>query len=176
MCTRYGEEFRPVKLIKEVRGYTPEAEPNGEVNPFRFDGYLKTKVPEILEDFSKQKPTLIVRFFWSILLDKIKREKIIDTLAFSFVRTKRVASIQLNISKTEAGLSRDYRPYGADVSDFQTNYYRKFKRRELAELIHKHGIGYHHAGLNKRDRSLVEELYLKGYINILCNILANFKI
>jgi hypothetical protein len=45
----------------------------------------------------------------------------------------------------------------------------KLNDPKLRELIAGHGIGYHHAGLDSKDRHTVESLFLKGDLLVLRN-------
>ncbi len=42
---------------------------------------------------------------------------------------------------------------------------------KLRELVLDHGIGYHHAGLDTNDRHLIENLFLKANLLVLCNLI-----
>jgi ATP-dependent DNA helicase HFM1/MER3 len=50
---RFGEDFRPVKLKKHVRGYSY----NG--NEFVLDQCLDKKLPEVIAEFSERKPIMV---------------------------------------------------------------------------------------------------------------------
>ena len=52
--------------------------------------------------------------------------------------------------------------YGNAIRDL-----KGMRGRELRELVPK-GFGTHHAGMPRSDRNRVEQLFAKGYINVLC--------
>jgi ATP-dependent DNA helicase HFM1/MER3 len=51
---KFGEEFRPVKLRKHVRGYASNSN-----NDFAFEKQLDAKLPGIITKFSERKPAMI---------------------------------------------------------------------------------------------------------------------
>jgi ATP-dependent DNA helicase HFM1/MER3 len=51
---KFGEEFRPVKLRKHVRGYTSKSS-----NEFGFEKVLDTKMPEVITAYSQRKPMMV---------------------------------------------------------------------------------------------------------------------
>jgi ATP-dependent DNA helicase HFM1/MER3 len=53
---RFGEEFRPVRLQKHVRGY------QGNLNDFAFEKTLDTKLPEVIAKWSQRKPIMVFCF------------------------------------------------------------------------------------------------------------------
>jgi ATP-dependent DNA helicase HFM1/MER3 len=51
---KFGEEFRPVKLQKHVRGYNSNSS-----NDFGFEKTLDAKLPEVIATYSKRKPMMV---------------------------------------------------------------------------------------------------------------------
>jgi ATP-dependent DNA helicase HFM1/MER3 len=51
---KFGEEFRPVRLQKHVRGYH-----FGSGNDFAFDRHLDVQLPEIINRYSERKPIMV---------------------------------------------------------------------------------------------------------------------
>jgi ATP-dependent DNA helicase HFM1/MER3 len=51
---KFGEEFRPVKLRKHVKGY-----PCNTSNEFGFEKLLDAKIPEIIATYSQRKPMMV---------------------------------------------------------------------------------------------------------------------
>jgi ATP-dependent DNA helicase HFM1/MER3 len=51
---KFGEEFRPVKLRKHVRGYTSNSS-----NEFGFEKVLDAKIPEVITTYSQRKPMMV---------------------------------------------------------------------------------------------------------------------
>ena len=50
---RFGEEFRPVRLQRHVRGYP------GNSNDFAFEKHLDAKLPEVITKWSQRKPIMV---------------------------------------------------------------------------------------------------------------------
>lgn len=53
---KFGEEFRPVKLQRNVCGYS------GPLNDFAFDQMLNAKLPEVVSKHSQRKPIMVFCF------------------------------------------------------------------------------------------------------------------
>ncbi|CAN9084063.1 unnamed protein product [Alternaria alternata] len=51
---KFGEEFRPVKLQKYVRGYNTSS-----TNDFSFEKVLDARIPEIIASYCKRKPIMV---------------------------------------------------------------------------------------------------------------------
>ena len=51
---KFGEEFRPVKLQKYVRGYNTSS-----TNDFGFEKVLDARIPEVIASYCKRKPTMV---------------------------------------------------------------------------------------------------------------------
>lgn len=49
----FGEEYRPVKIIRHVLGYKQHQ------NAFIFERILNSKLPDVITKYSDQKPTLV---------------------------------------------------------------------------------------------------------------------
>ncbi|KUJ21917.1 P-loop containing nucleoside triphosphate hydrolase protein [Mollisia scopiformis] len=52
----FGEEYRPVKLVKWVRGF------DGSLNEFQFDKTLDGKLPAVVQQYSEKKPIMVFCF------------------------------------------------------------------------------------------------------------------
>lgn len=63
---RFGEEFRPVKLRKEVVGYACNS------NDFAFDKTLNGKLPEVIAKYSERKPIMVFCFTRASCLETAK--------------------------------------------------------------------------------------------------------
>ena len=63
---RFGEEFRPVRLQKHVRGYQSNS------NDFAFEKTLDAKLPEVIAKWSQRKPIMIFCFTRKACADTAK--------------------------------------------------------------------------------------------------------
>ena len=127
----FGEEFRPVKLVKYVCGIASRA------NEFGFDKACDAKLPELITKYSAKKPIMI----------------------FCFTRKSTISTAKVLAELWGAsGVDRPW-PTPRDnpiVYD-----------QDLRNLIAS-GVAFHHAGLDSRDRALVEKLYLRGDVSVIC--------
>jgi hypothetical protein len=63
---KFGEEFRPVRLQKHVRGYQSNS------NDFAFEKTLDTKLPEVIAKWSQRKPIMVFCFTRKACVDTAK--------------------------------------------------------------------------------------------------------
>ncbi|XP_048230320.1 DExH-box ATP-dependent RNA helicase DExH17 [Ricinus communis] len=143
---RFGEEMRPVKLTTKVFGYTPAK------NDFLFEKRLQNYVFDILMQYSRGKSALV---FCSTRKGAQEAAQRLSQTAMTFGYSNPfIKDKEQQERLREASLS---------CSDRQMQSY----------IIY--GVGYHNGGLCLKDRSLVESLFLKGDIKILCttNTLAH---
>ncbi|KAK8947099.1 hypothetical protein KSP39_PZI006477 [Platanthera zijinensis] len=143
---RFGEEMRPVKLVTKVFGYAPAK------NDFLFEKRLQNFVYDILMQHSRGKSALIFCSTRKGAQETAQHlSQIVSSLGHSnpFIRSK-----EQHEKLKEASLS---------CSD---------KQMQSSIL---HGVGYHNGGLCLKDRNLIEGLFLKGDLQILCttNTLAH---
>lgn len=127
---------RPVKLKTIVLGYTA----NKDVNEFSFDNLLNHKLPDVIRDFSNDKPTLI------------------------FCATRKSASNAATTLVKEGKLDLCY------SSEKRKHYIQvsaSVKDKTLQETT-RYGIAFHHAGLSLSDRKIIEEAFLQSHLFILC--------
>ncbi|XP_010936598.1 ATP-dependent DNA helicase MER3 homolog [Elaeis guineensis] len=136
---RFGEEMRPVKLMTKVYGYAPAR------NDFLFEKRLQNFIFDILMQHSKGKSALV---FCSTRKGAQEAAQCLSQTAMNlgysnpFIKSK-----QQQERLKEAALS---------CSD---------KNMQSCIL---YGVGYHNGGLCLKDRNLVEGLFLKGDLQILC--------
>ncbi|KAL0918505.1 hypothetical protein M5K25_010514 [Dendrobium thyrsiflorum] len=143
---RFGEEMRPVKLVTKVFGYAPAK------NDFLFEKRLQNFVFDILMQYSRGKSALI---FCSTRKGAQEAAQHLSQIASSlghsnpFIRSK-----EQQEKLKEASFS---------CSD-----------KQMQSCI-IYGVGYHNGGLCLKDRNLVEGLFLKGDLQVLCttNTLAH---
>ncbi|KAJ6161010.1 hypothetical protein N7470_004406 [Penicillium chermesinum] len=128
----FGEEFRPVKLQKFVYGY------QSMVNDFAFDKICGSKLPEIIEVHSCQKPIMIF----------------CCTRNSSVATAKELARIW-ELTNPPARLWKGPDRYFEVHSD------------DLKTTIAA-GVAFHHAGLGPSDRHTIEKGFLDGHIHVIC--------
>ncbi|XP_065878315.1 DExH-box ATP-dependent RNA helicase DExH17 isoform X1 [Euphorbia lathyris] len=143
---RFGEEMRPVKLTTKVFGYTPAK------NDFLFEKRLQNYIFDILMQFSRGQSALVFCSTRKGAQEAAQRlSQIAMTFGYSnpFIKDK-----EQQERLREASLS--------------------FSDKQMQSYI-IYGVGYHNGGLCLKDRSLVENLFLKGDIQVLCttNTLAH---
>ncbi|KAJ7970807.1 DExH-box ATP-dependent RNA helicase [Quillaja saponaria] len=143
---RFGEEMRPVKLATKVFGYAPAK------NDFLFEKRLQNYIFDILMQYSRGKSALIFCSTRKGAQEAAQRlSQIVMTFGHSnpFIKNK-----EQQDRLREASLS---------CSDKQMQSYILY------------GVGYHNGGLCLKDRNLIEGLFLKGDIQVLCttNTLAH---
>ncbi|KAI9009744.1 Sec63 Brl domain-containing protein [Gaertneriomyces semiglobifer] len=142
----FGDEFRPVKLRREVLGFFCQNN-----NYFQFEASLDHKLMEIIERFSNHKPTLV------------------------FCSTRKSASSAAEKLKTVAaelaqgGPGRPSHPFvkTRDRASRLENIKKRIGDRKLAELVGE-GVAFHHGGLGLKDRHLIESSFLDGAISVIC--------
>ncbi|KAF8408273.1 hypothetical protein HHK36_007422 [Tetracentron sinense] len=142
----FGEEMRPVKLTTKVFGYAPAK------NDFLFERRLQNYIFDILMQHSRGKSALVFCSTRKGAQEAAQRlSQIVVTFGYSnpFIKTK-----EQQERLKEASLS---------CSD-----------KQMQSCI-LYGVGYHNGGLCLKDRNLIEGLFLKGDLQILCttNTLAH---
>ncbi|KAG8071458.1 hypothetical protein GUJ93_ZPchr0006g46127 [Zizania palustris] len=142
----FGEEMRPVKLTTKVFGYAPAR------NDFLFERRLQNFIFDMLMQHSRGKSALV---FCSTRKGAQEAAQCLSQTASSLGYSNPfMKSMQQYEHLKEASLT---------CSDKQLQ----------ACIIH--GVGFHSGGLCLKDRSVVEGLFLKGDLQILCttNTLAH---
>ncbi|KAL6634739.1 hypothetical protein ACP70R_027410 [Stipagrostis hirtigluma subsp. patula] len=143
---RFGEEMRPGKLTTKVFGYAPAK------NDFLFERRLQSFIFDILMQHSRGKSALV------------------------FCSTRKGAQ-EAAQCLSQNGASLGYsNPFMKSMEQ-----YEHLKEASLTcsdkqlQACIVHGVGYHNGGLSLKDRSLVEGLFLKGDLQVLCttNTLAH---
>ncbi|KAH0462845.1 hypothetical protein IEQ34_010420 [Dendrobium chrysotoxum] len=156
---RFGEEMRPVKLVTKVFGYAPAK------NDFLFEKRLQNFVFDILMQYSRGKSALI---FCSTRKGAQEAAQHLSHIASSlghsnpFIRSKeqqeklKEASVSCGDKQMQSCIL-----YGGTVLTNSPSLYFL--------------VGYHNGGLCLKDRNLVEGLFLKGDLQVLCttNTLAH---
>ncbi|XP_042500241.1 DExH-box ATP-dependent RNA helicase DExH17 isoform X2 [Macadamia integrifolia] len=143
---RFGEEMRPVKLMTKVFGYAPAK------NDFLFERRLQNFIFDILMQHSRGKSALI---FCSTRKGAQEAAVRLSQTVMSFGHSNPfIKSTEQQEKLKEASLS---------CSD-----------KQMQSCI-LYGVGYHNGGLCLKDRNLIEGLFLKSDLQILCttNTLAH---
>ncbi|XP_020576359.1 ATP-dependent DNA helicase MER3 homolog isoform X2 [Phalaenopsis equestris] len=143
---RFGEEMRPVKLVTKVFGYAPAK------NDFLFEKRLQNFVFDILMQHSRGKSALIFCSTRKGAQEAAQQlSQVVSSLGHSnpFIRSK-----EQQEKLKEASVS---------CGD---------KQMQFCIL---NGVGFHNGGLCLKDRNLIEGLFLKGDLQVLCttNTLAH---
>eukprot|EP01080_Neovahlkampfia_damariscottae_P011936 gene11936-5337_t len=134
----FGDEYRPCKLNVNVIGYK-----NTASNPYLFENNLNYKLAPLIHENNDQKPTLI------------------------FCSTRKAASsTAIHLSKECNSTSKPFvtnQPQKRRLKEAS----RKTTDKNLQNCI-ENGIGYHSAGMSLHDRKLIEDLFLKSELLVVC--------
>ncbi|PKA55165.1 Glyceraldehyde-3-phosphate dehydrogenase, cytosolic [Apostasia shenzhenica] len=143
---RFGEEMRPVKLMTKVYGYAPAK------NDFLFEKRLQNYVFDILMQHSRGKSALI---FCSTRKGAQEAAQHLSQIASSLGHANPFLKSKDQQEKLKEAC--------VSCSD-----------KQMQSCI-VYGVGYHNGGLCLKDRNLVEGLFLKGDLQVLCttNTLAH---
>ncbi|PON84235.1 Cytochrome c oxidase subunit 5c [Trema orientale] len=143
---RFGEEMRPVKLTTKVFGYTPAK------NDFLFEKRLQNYIYDILMQYSRGKSALV---FCSTRKGAQEAAQRLSQSAMAYGHS--------NPFVKDRDQQERLREASLSCSDKQMQSYILY------------GVGYHNGGLCLKDRNLIESLFLKGDIQVLCttNTLAH---
>ncbi|XP_047182183.1 DExH-box ATP-dependent RNA helicase DExH17 [Vigna umbellata] len=143
---RFGEEMRPVKLTTKVFGYARAK------NDFLFEKRLQNYIFDILMQYSRGKSALV---FCSTRKGAQEAAQRLSQIVMTFGQSNPfIKNREQQDRLREASLS---------CSDKHMQSYILY------------GVGYHNGGLCLKDRNIVEGLFLKGDIQVLCttNTLAH---
>ncbi|KAK9117209.1 hypothetical protein Sjap_016156 [Stephania japonica] len=149
---RFGEEMRPVQLTTKVFGYAPAK------NDFLFERRLENYIFDILMQCSRGKSALV---FCSTRKGAQEAALRLSQTAITFGHSNPFIKSQEQQGRLkEASLS---------FSDKQMQSCIIFGAEQLS------AVGYHNGGLCLKDRNLIEGLFLRGDLQILCttNTLAH---
>lgn len=109
-------------------------------NPYLFEKSLDKRVKDIILRYNDNKQTLIF----------CSSKKNAEHLATLLSKEHLIPSLKIN-TDSNARLVVD-----------------RIQDHSLKDLVNL-GYGYHHAGLPPDDRMIIEQMYLAGFINILCS-------
>ena len=133
----FDDSYRQVSLEKHVYGYNFNCK-----NDFQRDAIYNTKLLDILQCHSKDKPTLI----------------------FCPTRSSTITTAKY-LSK-----NLDYVYQGGRTGNFGTanRRFAQVSDKSLSDCLQS-GVAFHNAGLSLKDRSLVEQSFIDGKIKVLCS-------
>lgn len=163
-CTEAGihyfdDSFRPIPLqaITLVCGNMG--------NPFLFDRSLDNRVKDVIAKYSEGKQTLI---FCS---SKNNAQNLAMKLRDQSAAGRQFSTSNVTIPGGAGGTGGG--GIGRSMLSQMNNpdvlrVVNALQDETLKGLVLQ-GYGYHHAGLPPDDRAILEELFLKGYIRILCS-------
>ncbi|KAM0824259.1 hypothetical protein ACQ4PT_070323 [Festuca glaucescens] len=136
---RFGEEMRPVKLTTKVLGYAAAK------NDFLFERRLQSFIFDILMQHSRGKSALV------------------------FCSTRKGAQEAAQCLSQTGGSHGYSNPFMKSMQQYERLREASLtcNDKQLQSCI-VHGVGFHNGGLGSKDRSLVEGLFLKGDLQILC--------
>ncbi|KAJ3403232.1 Sec63 [Chytriomyces hyalinus] len=137
----FGDEFRPVKLDRYVLGFSQNT------SEFLFDNNLDYKLTEMIGRYSQGKPTLVF----------CSTKKSVESAARRLV---------LDAQDVKVGSNHPYVRSGLQQMELQEAAHRVADKK-LAEFL-PHGIAIHYGNLDHGDRQLVESLFIKGTILVIC--------
>ncbi|XP_068485340.1 DExH-box ATP-dependent RNA helicase DExH17 isoform X3 [Phaseolus vulgaris] len=143
---RFGEEMRPVKLTTKVFGYAPAK------NDFLFEKRLQNYIFDVLMQYSRGKSALV---FCSTRKGAQEAAQRLSQIVMTFGQSNPfIKNREQQDRLREASLT---------CSDKQMQSYILY------------GVGFHNGGLCLKDRNIVEGLFLRGDIQVLCttNTLAH---
>ena len=133
----FDDRYRQVTLEKHVYGYNFNCK-----NDFQRDAIYNTKLLDILQCHSKDKPTLI----------------------FCPTRSSTITTAKY-LSKNLSYVYQTGRPGNFGTANRQ---FAQVSDKSLSECLQS-GVAFHNAGLSLKDRSLVEQSFIDGKIKILCS-------
>ncbi|KAI8830066.1 Sec63 Brl domain-containing protein [Chytriomyces cf. hyalinus JEL632] len=137
----FGDEFRPVKLDRYVLGFSQNT------SEFLFDNNLDYKLTELIGRYSQGKPTLVF----------CSTKKSVESAARRLV---------LDAQDVKVGSNHPYVRSCLQQMELQEAAHRVADKK-LAEFL-PHGIAIHYGNLDHGDRQLVESLFIKGTILVIC--------
>jgi ATP-dependent DNA helicase HFM1/MER3 len=110
-----------------------------DMTDFRFDLSLSYKIASIIDEYAEGKPTLI----------------------FCSTRKGTLQAADILARENSYFKNGKHREYLIESS-------KELKDDKLRELVSLNGIGYHNAGIDVQDRHLIEQLFLNGFLLVLC--------
>ena len=138
----FGEEFRPVQLQKIVLGFNVGgggmSNAGGGGNEHTLDNILDDQLPDLIVKHAQGKPVLI----------------------FCFSR-KSTESAATALAEFWSTCPPHQRPWPAPAISMRSS------AAKLQTTIAA-GVAFHHGGLERQDREMVEDAFLKGHMSVIC--------
>ena len=142
----FGDEYRPVPMRYHVHAYPPMS------NPFHFERSLDTRVVDVLSRYSASPRDAQLR---------------LPSLIFCNTRKATSHTARMLIQETDLRcLSSLLVPSAAHAQELQ-RLANGLQDGELKTCVRK-GVGFHHAGLDVRDRSMVEKAFIASQLLVVC--------
>ncbi|KAJ3072433.1 Sec63 [Podochytrium sp. JEL0797] len=139
----FGEEYRPVQLMKHVIGFPSRM----NTSEFQFDKALDYKLAETIARYSNRKPTLVF----------CSTRKSVESSATQLVTEASACTIGINHPYIRSRLH--------ETELLQLS--RLVADKKLAEYL-PHGIAIHYGSLTQQDRTYVESKFIAGKISVIC--------
>ena len=130
-------------------------------NGFLFEKYLDTRLYEVIQSYSNNRPTLV--FCASRNGVRMAAEQLVKD---SYQRNNTTYNNYSNPNHRSTPVARGFL-YDPQAIQECTTAATRIKDNRLAECI-RHGVGYHSAAATSSDRSILERLFGQGYLPILC--------
>lgn len=139
-CFFFGPEYRPVPLDLSFVGVTEK------VKPKREDQMNKSAYEKMIEALKKNKQVMI------------------------FVHSRKDTSKTCQAMRDLCSKHNTYSLLDTSHEHHSYTYWKKKVDKAGLELqqLFAHGLGTHHAGMQRSDRTLTEQLFEQGVIKVLC--------
>jgi ATP-dependent DNA helicase HFM1/MER3 len=145
----FGEEYRPVKLEKQVISIQTDGK------WFASDAIFSGKLFEVIERYSNNKPTLV----FCPTRDSAKKSA--EKLAADVGKHDRFVPTKLVKHPNQY---KELKALQAKLQD-----------KKLADIVLS-GVAFHNGGLALQDRRLIEGCFISGIIGAICKYRAKFII
>ncbi|TPX51368.1 hypothetical protein SeLEV6574_g00353 [Synchytrium endobioticum] len=140
----FGDEYRPVKLQKEVFGYASKG------NAFSFEKSLDYKVMDVISKYSHSKATLIF----------------CSTRKSAQACAEHMAKTCSSVVAQGFGVAH---PFVKTKHQFENlrQLRNELKDKKLGDNMIS-GVAFHHAGMVFEDRQKIEQAFLAGTVTVIC--------
>jgi activating signal cointegrator complex subunit 3 len=175
----FDNSFRPVPLEQTFIGValpasqqTPTTVSNVPGQPVMEES-KKAKTAAQVHVIKSQK---LLEFAYNELACQFSLESVAkgnQVMVFVHTRkdTSKTARAILELADTKFGnKAPGFGPHVRNIASLHSQYQYRVSKSKNVELQHLYefGVGIHHAGMAREDRSLTEEMFTKGVISLLC--------